>query len=112
MFIKDDGIPLSLILEKPEGMDTCPLVKAAEGFMSVDTMPLYRDCRMMVVPVTCDCKKKIAGMLSAKREVVTLHVPVKKEDSDIELYMEELYFFMEKNTARMIPTIVFHRMVS
>ena len=76
--------------------DACPLVKAAEGFMSADTMPLYRDARMMVVPVTCDCKKKIAGMLSNKKEVVTLHVPVKKEDSDIELYMEELYFFMEK----------------
>ena len=49
--------------------DACPLVKAAEGFMSADTMPLYRDARMMVVPVTCDCKKKIAGMLSNKKEV-------------------------------------------
>ena len=34
MFIKDDGIPLSLILEKPEGMDTCPLVILLHGFGS------------------------------------------------------------------------------
>ena len=34
MFIKDDGIPLSLILEKPEGMDSCPLVILLHGFGS------------------------------------------------------------------------------
>ncbi len=26
-------------------------------------MPVYEKCSMMIVPVTCDCKKKIAGML-------------------------------------------------
>lgn len=76
--------------------DACPLVKAVEGFQSTDTMPLYRDCRLMVVPITCDCKKKIAGMLSGERELVVLHVPVKKEDEDIEQYVEELYLFIEK----------------
>ena len=77
--------------------DACPLVKAVEGFRRIGTMPVYRDCKMMVVPVTCDCKKKIAGMLAAsEREVAVLHVPVSKEDDDIEQYVGELYSFMEK----------------
>ena len=85
--IGDDQVP----------RDACPLVKAVEGFRSIGTMPIYRDCKMMVVPVTCDCKKKIAGMLAAsERQVAVLHVPVNKEDEDIEQYVEELYCFMEK----------------
>ena len=76
--------------------DACPLVKAVEGFQIMDTMPMYHDCKMMVVPITCDCKKKIAGMLSREREVVIMHVPTSKEDSDIEKYVDELYYFMER----------------
>jgi benzoyl-CoA reductase/2-hydroxyglutaryl-CoA dehydratase subunit BcrC/BadD/HgdB len=35
-------------------------------------------------------------MLSRKKKVVALHVPVNKEDEDIEQYVEELYLFMEE----------------
>ena len=34
MFIEDDGIPLSLVLEKPESPDPCPLVILLHGFGS------------------------------------------------------------------------------
>ena len=44
--------------------DACPLVKAVAGFKQTGLMPVYEDCSMMVIPVTCDCKKKIAAMLS------------------------------------------------
>ena len=87
--IGDDRVP----------RDACPLVKAVEGFRSINTMPIYRDCRMMAVPVTCDCKKKIAGMLARECHAAVLHVPVNKEDEDIEQYVEELYGFMEKLEA-------------
>ena len=84
--IGDDKVP----------RDACPLVKAVEGFQSIGTMPVYSECRMFAVPVTCDCKKKIAGMLASQRNTAVLHVPVNKEDEDIEQYVEELYGFMEK----------------
>ena len=84
--IGDDKVP----------RDACPLVKAVEGFQSIGTMPVYSECRMFAVPVTCDCKKKIAGMLATQRNTAVLHVPVNKEDEDIEQYVEELYGFMEK----------------
>lgn len=76
--------------------DACPLVKAVVGFQSIGVMPLYDNCSLMAIPVTCDCKKKIAGMLQEKCEVSILQVPAVKEDEAVEQYVEELYHFMEK----------------
>ena len=76
--------------------DACPLVKAVAGFQQTGLMPVYRDCSMMVVPVTCDCKKKIAGMLEGKTELMTLHVPASREDDDIDEYVRQLYELMAR----------------
>ena len=58
--------------------DACPLVKAVAGFKQTGLMPIYRDCSLMVVPITCDCKKKIAGMLEGDCDVMTMHVPASR----------------------------------
>lgn len=71
--------------------DACPLVKAVAGFKQTGLMPVYEDCSMMIVPITCDCKKKIAGMLGEKYNVVTMHVPAAKEDDEIDEFTEGLY---------------------
>ena len=76
--------------------DACPLVKAVAGFKQSGLMPIYEDCSMMVVPITCDCKKKIAGMLSDMCKVTTLHIPVSRNDEDIEEYTEQLYELADK----------------
>ena len=48
----------------------------------------------MAVPITCDCKKKLAGYLGQRRKTVTLHVPSKRDsDEDMEQYVRELYLF-------------------
>ncbi len=73
--------------------DACPLVKAVEGFCETGLMPIYRDCALMAVPITCDCKKKIAGMLAARSRVFPLQVPAGRDDGDITQYVEELYRF-------------------
>ena len=79
--------------------DACPLVKAVMGFQSIGVMPVYQECAMMAVPVTCDCKKKLAGYLSQHRRTVTLHVPsVRGRDADMEQYVRELYLFSQKLT--------------
>lgn len=72
--------------------DACPLVKAVAGFKQTGLMPVYEDCSLMIVPVTCDCKKKIAGMLSEKCEVMTMHIPASKGDDDIDEFVEQLYY--------------------
>ena len=74
--------------------DACPLVKAVAGFQKMGLMPVYRDCSLMAVPVTCDCKKKIVEMLEQTHSVVPLSVPAGREDEDIDRYVEELYRFI------------------
>ena len=39
MFVSDDGIQLSLVLEKPEGAEHCPLVILLHGFTSTKDRP-------------------------------------------------------------------------
>ena len=79
--------------------DACPLVKAVMGFESIKGMPLYRECRLMAVPITCDCKKKLAGYLEEYCRTVTLHVPSGRDrDEDMEHYVRELYLFSNELT--------------
>lgn len=76
--------------------DACPLVKAVAGFQSMGVMPIYDECSLMVIPITYDCKKKMAGMLEEKCNVFTMQVPIAKEDDDIEQYIQELYQLIGK----------------
>lgn len=76
--------------------DACPLVKAVAGFKQTGLMPIYEDCSMMVIPITCDCKKKIAGMLSDSCDVMTMHIPASRNDDDIDEYISQLYDLMER----------------
>ena len=74
--------------------DACPLVKAIAGFEHMGTLPLYENCSLMVVPITCDCKKRIAGLLKERWPVHPLYVPANREDEDIEHYVDDLYQLM------------------
>ena len=72
--------------------DACPLVKAVMGFEDVDAMPIYKSCALMALPVTCDCKKKLAGWLMERRPTALLHVPANRDrDEDMERFVKELY---------------------
>ena len=86
--------------------DACPLVKSVMGFGEIEVSPLYSNCSLMVIPVTCDCKKKLAGMLERRRPTVTLHVPSSKErDADMMEYVQELYRLipiLEEVTGRQV----------
>ena len=77
--------------------DACPLVKAVMGFEEIDAMPVYQNCSLMAVPVTCDCKKKLAGWLQERRPTAVLHVPANRDrDEDMETFVGELYRFSEQ----------------
>lgn len=67
--------------------DACPLVKAVAGMQEIGQLPPYSDCDLMVVPVTCDCKKKLASMLAEQTPVHVMQVPsVRQSDELLELY--------------------------
>ena len=75
--------------------DACPLVKAVAGMQEIGQLPPYSDCDLMVVPITCDCKKKLASMLAETTPVHVMQVPsIRQSDELLELYLEELYRFI------------------
>lgn len=86
--------------------DACPLVKAVAGMQEIGKLTPYADCDLMVVPITCDCKKKLASMLSETTSVHVMQVPsIRQSDELLELYVEELYRFipeLEKITGNQI----------
>ena len=72
--------------------DACPLVKAVAGMQEIGNLPPYSDCDMVIVPITCDCKKKLASMLSETIPVHAMQIPsIRQSDELLELYLEELY---------------------
>lgn len=91
--IGDDYIP----------RDACPLVKAVMGFGKIKALPAFDHCSLLIAPVTCDCKKKLAGVIDSVKNTVPLHVPpLKKEDADTEVFLKELYRLipiLEKETG-------------
>ncbi|MDO5132149.1 MAG: 2-hydroxyacyl-CoA dehydratase family protein [Eubacteriales bacterium] len=76
--------------------DACPLVKAVAGFKEMGTMPIYQNCSIMAIPITCDCKKKLVEILEDQYKVYPMQVPALKEDADIRQYIEELYLFIQE----------------
>ena len=85
--------------------DACPLVKSVMGW-KIGASPLYENCALMVIPVTCDCKKKLAGLLERWKPTAILHVPSSKgRDADMEQYVRELYRLiprLEEITGRQV----------
>lgn len=80
--IGDDYIP----------RDACPLVKAVMGFCKIKALPAFDNCSLLVAPVTCDCKKKLAGTIDSVKDTIPLHIPpLKKDDADTEIFLKELY---------------------
>lgn len=72
--------------------DACPLVKAVLGMQEIGSLTPYADCDLMVVPITCDCKKKLAAMLAETTPVHVMQMPsVRQSDELLELYVGELY---------------------
>ena len=94
--IGDDYIP----------RDACPLVKAVMGFGKIKALPAFDNCSLLIAPVTCDCKKKLAGVIGSVKNTIPLHIPpLKKDDADTEVFLQELYrliSILEKETGRQV----------
>ncbi|MCD8084131.1 MAG: 2-hydroxyacyl-CoA dehydratase family protein [Clostridiales bacterium] len=86
--------------------DACPLVKAVMGFGKIRALPAFDDCSLLIAPVTCDCKKKLAGVIDTVKNTVPLSIPpLKKEDADTAVFLKELYRLipiLEKETGKQV----------
>ncbi|MGY4884713.1 MAG: double-cubane-cluster-containing anaerobic reductase [Nanobdellota archaeon] len=64
--------------------NTCPLIKSSVGFNLNNINPLFQFCDAIIVPTSCDGKKKMAEILSNKYNIWTLDLPQDKENSHSE----------------------------
>ena len=55
--------------------NTCPLIKSSLGFNLNNINPLFQFCDVIIVPTSCDGKKKMAEVLSNKYNIWTLDLP-------------------------------------
>lgn len=81
--------------------DVCPLIKSVVGNVVGGISEIYKACDMYVVPVACDCKKKLTSQLSDLKPTMPLYLPLNRaDDAGIETYIQEV-----KNIADKISEI-------
>jgi benzoyl-CoA reductase/2-hydroxyglutaryl-CoA dehydratase subunit BcrC/BadD/HgdB len=72
--------------------DGCPLVKSAMGLSMQSGLDLFDLCDVVIVPTTCDAKRKLGEELSAFKEVWLLETPhVKDSNASRRMWMEQVY---------------------
>jgi benzoyl-CoA reductase/2-hydroxyglutaryl-CoA dehydratase subunit BcrC/BadD/HgdB len=77
--------------------DTCPVVKASIGCTQEGVPSLYEACDVVIVPTTCDSKRKMAEELSRFKTVWAIEVPhIKDEEILLEVWYEQI-IILKKN---------------
>jgi benzoyl-CoA reductase/2-hydroxyglutaryl-CoA dehydratase subunit BcrC/BadD/HgdB len=77
--------------------DGCPLAKSSMGFTSQGGMAAFDLCEVVIVPTTCDSKRKLAEELSRFKEVWMLEVPhIKDSEISRRAWLEQMYALKAK----------------
>ena len=77
--------------------DACALVKSSLGQGALQSLDLYTLCDVIIVPTTCDGKRKMAEELARNHEVWMLEVPHLKEPASARLnWLEQLHALKAK----------------
>lgn len=64
--------------------DACPVVKASAGFHAMRSLPMYDQCEIAVMPMTCEAKRKSTEVLAQYIPIVPLPVPMSKGNEAFE----------------------------
>lgn len=62
--------------------NTCPLIKSSVGFNILKINPLFELCDLLIIPTTCDGKKKMIDTLSNYHAVWPLTLPDDKDNPE------------------------------
>ena len=80
--------------------DICPVVRASIGFTSLDILSVYQMCDAVIVPTTCDGKRKLGEVLRNFKEVWMLEVPHIKETEGSRLQWLNHLYALKKNIEK------------
>lgn len=72
--------------------DGCPLVKSAMGFSVQKGFKMFDQCDVVIVPTTCDSKRKMGEELTEFKNVWMLELPhIKDADFSRRIWVEQMY---------------------
>lgn len=93
----------ALIGEEMIPRDACPVVKASAGFHSMKVLPMYNQCEIAIMPMTCEVKRKSAEVLSKMLPIIPVTIPMSKGNEAFEesiRIMKGLVKTLEKMTGK------------
>lgn len=64
--------------------DSCPVVKSVVGSFDMSLLPIYDECKLAIVPTSCDGKKKMTEILANYVPTLPLHIPAVKDEESFE----------------------------
>jgi benzoyl-CoA reductase/2-hydroxyglutaryl-CoA dehydratase subunit BcrC/BadD/HgdB len=77
--------------------NVCPLCRSSVGFPFLKINPYFSMCDAIVIPTTCDAKKKMADVLSNIKHVFTLDLPHNRDSLDARDYwLAQVRLFKKK----------------
>lgn len=80
--------------------DVCPLVKSTVGLF-LNSESIANSCDLIIIPTSCDAKKKLGEILSDFKPVFMLNLPIEQNHSlyakNVETELFRLIEFLEKN---------------
>lgn len=78
--------------------DACPVVKATIGFHAMRIMPIYQQCKLAVLPMTCEAKRKSAALLSQYLPVIPLPIAMDKTEDGFERTLQSMQALIKSIT--------------
>ncbi len=74
----------------------CALIKAFFGFKLARVCPYVEICDFLVGETTCDGKKKAYEIFNSLKKTYVMHVPQKKDEESLKLWLNEVRRFKEE----------------
>ena len=75
--------------------NTCPLIKSSCGFNFLKANPFFELIDVVIIPTTCDGKKKMADVISNYKQVWTVNLPQERESED-----EQKFWLKQVNSIK------------
>lgn len=84
----------ALLGEEKIPRDACPVVKASVGFHDMQILPMYNQCEVAIMPMTCEAKRKSVEVLTKNLPVIPLSIPMTKDMSNMSHFQETVDMMM------------------
>ena len=82
--------------------DLCPVAKASAGFTISHEFTVYDSCDAVIIPATCDHKRKLASLIADHTEVWLMNVPHTKDNESSRSSWNDEMFALTRNLEKLV----------